>query len=261
MKLLLAASLALLAACPSPHGNFKPPAPMPSVQDVVARLAKEREARKTFSAASTMDYWLGKDRVKGDVMVMGTDKRQVRFNGLDPTGGVLADMACNGSDYVFVDMKNNCQRSGPCNRDSIAQLLRVELEPDDFLHLALGTPPVIDQASGTVTWDSNKGYERVQLEGPAGKQSIVIDARDGRWDVVASELVGRDGKIVWSVENADFVAVKDESGVEHRLPGKTRFKSPQQQQDLLVDWKERRVNLAIDPAKFTVPVPQGLPGC
>jgi len=234
---------------------------MPTAQDIVARLAKERGARKSFSAASTMDYWLGKDRVKGDVMVMGTDQRQVRFNGLDPTGGVLADMACNGADYVFVDMKNNCQRTGPCNRESIAQLLRIELEPDDFLHLALGTPPVIDQATGTVTWDSNKGYERVALEGPSGKQTIVIDARDGRWDVVASELVGRDGKIVWSVENADFVAVKDEAGVEHRLPGKTRFKSPQQQQDLLVDWKERRVNLAIDATKFTVPVPPGLPGC
>jgi len=261
MRLLLAALVLALAGCPGKGGNFKPPAPLPTAQDIVARLAKERDARKSFSAASTMDYWLGKQRVKGDVMVMGTDKRQVRFNGLDPTGGVLADMACNGNDFVFVDMKNNCQRTGPCNRDSIAQLLRVELEPDDFLHLALGTPPVLAQATGSVTWDSNKGYERVKLEGPGGKQTIVIDARDGRWDVIESELVDSDGKTQWSVENRDFVAVKDESGVEHRLPGKTRFKSPQQEQDLLVDWKERRVNLEIDPAKFSVPVPAGLPGC
>jgi hypothetical protein len=208
-----------------------------------------------------MDYWLGKDRVKGDVMVMGTDKREVLFLGIDPMGNAIAELGCNGTNYVFIDRKNNCQRTGPCNGDSIAQLLRVQLEPDDFLHLALGTPPVIDQATGTVTWDASKGYERVQLQGPAGKQSIVIDARDGRWDVVSSELVGPDGKIVWSVENADFVTVKDETGVEYRLPGKTRFKSPQQQQDLLVDWKERRVNLTIEPAKFIVPIPEGLAGC
>jgi hypothetical protein len=35
--------------------------------------------------------------------------------------------------------------------------LRVELEPDDFHDLAQGTPPVLDNATGTVMWDSSKG--------------------------------------------------------------------------------------------------------
>jgi hypothetical protein len=264
MRLAWSLPVLVILACGCPHngGGYKPPAQLPSAKEVVDRLAKLREARSSFTAESVMDYWLGKDRVKGTVLVMGTVKRQVRFNALSPQGGgVLADMACNGTDFAYVDFQNNCQLAGPCTRQSIASLLRVELEPEDFFSLALGVVPVDPQATGTVAWDAKKGYERVKLESPAGTQTIVIDARDGRSDVVSSELVGKDGKVVWSVENADFEQVKDAATGEHRLPAKTRFKSPRQDADLLVEWKERTVNVTLDPAKFTVNVPPGLSAC
>jgi hypothetical protein len=254
--------VSLACGCPRGGGSYKLPPTMATAKDVTAMLAKQREARSSFIAESVMDYWLGKDRVKGTVLVMGTPKRQVRFNALSPQGGgVIADMACNGTDFAYVDFQNNCQLTGPCTRSSIAQLLRVELDPEDFFALAVGSVPVDPAATGTVVWDSSKGREKVKLESPAGTQTIVIDARDGHSDVLSSELVGKDGKVVWSVENADFEAVKDAAGVEHRLPGKTRFKSPSQQADLLVEWKERKLNETIDPAKFTVKVPEGLSTC
>jgi hypothetical protein len=261
MRLVLIAALLLAAGCPGPKGTQRP-YPEPTAPAIVDRLAKQRESRRAFTAESTMDYWLGKDRVKGTVLVMGTDRRQVRFNALSPQGGgVLADMACNGTDFTYVDFQNNCQLTGPCTRSSIAQLLRVDLEPEDFFALALGVVPIHPQATGTVAWDAGKGHERVTLASPAGKQTIVIDAREGRSDVLSSQLVGPDGKIVWSVENTDFRTVKGAQGGEHRLPGKTRFRSPGQEADLLVEWKERAVNVTIDPAKFTVNVPAGLPRC
>jgi hypothetical protein len=260
--LLCCAVVLLACGCPRGGGNYPQPATMRTAKDVLDQLAKTRASRTSFTAESVMDYWLGKDRLKGTVLVMGSSKRQVRFNALSPQGGgVLADMACNGTDFASVDFQNNCALTGPCTRASIASLLRVELEPEDFLALALGTPPVIDQATGTVTWDATKGHEIAKLDGPAGTQTIVIDARKGRSDVVSSELVGRDGKVVWSVENADFEDVKDVAGGVHRLPSKTRFKSPIREADLLVEWKERTVNVTIDPTKFVVNVPPGLPSC
>lgn len=263
MKLSLAcATLALLAGCPGPK-TYRPPSTMPTAADIVARLAKARDARSSFRVETLMDYWVGKDRAKGTVYVMGTAKRQVRFQAVRPDGNTLVDMACDGQSFTYVDFQNNCHLAGPCNRDSIAQLLRVELEPDDFHHLAQGTPPVLEGATGTVTWDAKHGYERVALEGPGGKQTITIDARDGRSDVIASELVDPAGTIVWSVEFTDFRSIKDQAGVAHRVPGKTRFKSPQEKTDLIVAWKddERAINLPLDPAKFSVPIPDGLPRC
>jgi len=261
---LVAFSVIALLACGCPHnGSFKQPANLPTAKDVIDRLAKERQARKTFKVETLMDYWIGKDRVKGKVLVMGTSSRQVRFNAVKPDDTVLVDMACNGTDFTFVNFQDNCQLAGPCNKSSIASLLRVELEPDDFHQFAQGTPPIPDQSTGTVTWDAKNGYERVQLESPAGKQSIVIDARDDRFEVLSSELVGRDGKTVWSVENTDFQTVKDTAGVAHRVPGKTRFKSPRENADLLVEWKadQRTINEELAATKFVVPIPAGLPQC
>jgi hypothetical protein len=193
---------------------------------------------------------------------MGEAGARVRFNALSPAGdSVMADMACNGASFVYVDIQNNCVLSGPCNRDSIGQLLGVQLEPDDFLHLALGSTPVLADPTGTVTWDGAHGQERLALSGAAGTQAVTIDARDHHWDVVASELKGVDGKIVWSVENAAFEDVADAAGGTHRLPTKTRFKSPGQKADLLVEWKERTVNPVLDDAKFVLEAPAGLPTC
>jgi len=262
MRLALITLAATLAAgCPSGGGKYVQQNPKTTASDVVARLAKLREARKSYVAKTVMDYWLGKDRVKGEVWVMGTSTRQVRFNAYSPQQSVLVDMGCNGSEFTFIDMQNNCQLVGPCDRGSIAQLLRVELEPDDFAAFAVGVPPVAADSTGTVTWDANNGYERLALTSPQGKQSVVIDAREGRSDVLSSELVGPDGKVVWSVENKDFTSVTDGAGVAHRVPKLTRFKSPVQGADLLVDWKERELNKELGPEKFTVPVPPDLPRC
>ena len=208
-----------------------------------------------------MDYWLGKDRVKGTVLVMGTTGKKVRFNALSPAGGdVIADMACDGTNFAYVDKQNNCQLAGPCDRQSIGSLLRLKLEPEDFIHLALGTVPVPPFDKGTVTWDGASGHEahpdrtvgyaddrRRCPRGPERHRRQQFEER-GRQD----RMVGRD---------AQFDAVKDAAEGEHRLPTKTRFKSPQENADLLVEWGDRTVNPTIDDAKFTVQVPPGLPMC
>jgi hypothetical protein len=243
-----------LAAC---SGHAAQPAPQLTVQDVIARLAKQRAQRTSFVADSTMDYWLGNQRMKGEVLVMGAIGAKVRFAALSPAGGsTLAEMACNGSDFIYVDQQRNCQLSGPCDQSSIAQFFRIELQPDDFVHLAVGTPPVIE-GDGRLTWDGDKGVERVEIQGADGTQRVAV--RPDTFDVVSSELVSRDGKVRWSVENADFVMVAGQ-----RLPGKTRFKSPGNQQDLLVDWGEvgnRKVNDPLPPEKFQLVAPAGLPSC
>ena len=263
MRSLIVATLFVLACgCPGTK-TFKAPSPMPTAADVVARLEKARAARTAFRSATVMDYWLGKQRAKGTVLVMGTSKRQVRFNAVKPDDSVLIDMACDGQNFTYVDFQNNCHLAGPCSKQSVATLLRVELEPQDFHDLAQGTPPLLANATGTVTWDERNGHEKVALEGADGKQTLTIDAKNGLSDVLASELRDPAGTIVWSVEFTDYRAIKDDKGITHRVPGKTRFKSPTEGADLIVEWQDdqRAINLELVAAKFTVPIPPGLPEC
>ncbi len=255
-----AAALAA-AACPGPQSHPRPPG-ADDVAQVVARLGAAREAQTSFRGASVMDYWLGKDRVKGSMLVMGSVGAKVRFNALSPAGeSVLADLACDGKDFVLVDFQNNCALTGPCSRDSIAQLLRISLSPDDFLHLALGQTPVLPDASGTATWDASRGHERVSLKSAGGSQDIVIDGRDGRWDVLSSELRDASGAVVWKVENTDFSEVKDAAGKPHRVPTKSRLTQPGQEADLIVEWEERELNVELSDDKFKLEPPPGLPRC
>ncbi|MEP6863982.1 MAG: hypothetical protein ABJE66_25365 [Deltaproteobacteria bacterium] len=255
----LAFAAVMLLGCAGTPKSSRPYAE-PKVDDIVARLAKARGELTSFRADSTMDYWLGNQRAKGEVLVMGSVGAKVRFAALSPAGGSsMAEMACDGSKFVYIDYQNNCTISGPCDQRSIAQFFHIELAPDDFLHLAVGTPPMIANPTGTVTWDANRGVETVELKSADGTEKLVIDMRDNHFDVLDAELVGADGKTRWSVANSDFVDVKG-----HRVPNKSQFKSPDNKQDLLVDWgaaSARDINLTIPATSFEMAPPQGLGQC
>ena len=262
MRIAIALALVLGAGCPGGGSTIPRDHPEPTVAQVVERLTKARGVMTSFTAESVMDYWLGSDRAKGDVLVMGTPGARVRLAALSPAGGsTLAELACDGTNFAYIDVSHNCQLSGPCDRQSIATLLHVELDPNDFMPLALGTPPVLNTSTGTVVWDSANGYERVQLDSGAGKQTLVIDAKGGHFDVIASELTDPSGKMMWSIENTGFTDVADDAHVVHRVPGKTRFKTPDKQSDLIVEWKERKLNMPLDASKFQLVIPAGLPRC
>lgn len=267
--LLAACATAAIAGC----GGKSHPAPwaQPPTAAAEAAAIQAAAARVTsFRAESVMDYWLGKDRVKGTVLVMGKPGAFVRLNALSPAGdSVMADLACDGSNFTLVDFQNNCVLTGPCNADSIAQFLHVSLSPDDFLHLATGTTPiaVTPPIGGTVAWDSKAGREKLELanattdgERVRGHQSIELD---GQRDLLSTAffLDDEQKQLGWRIENKDFREVKDAAGGAFRVPGKSRFTSPGQKADLLVEWKAITINLPLDAAKFELVAPEGLPTC
>lgn len=258
MRYWLALASVMCACGPAQHGGR--PYPEPSVADVVARLAKAHDATQSYRADTTMDYWMNNQRIKGEVLVMGKTGAFVRIAALSPAGGsTMAEMACDGSDFVYVDYQRNCTVSGPCDRSSIARFFGVELEPDDFLHLAAGTPPVLANATGTVTWDDKRGLEDVKLAGEGRTEQLAIDMRGGRLDVMSVAMTDASGKPQLTVTNADFV---DVSG--HRVPGKSRFQGPGDKQDLEIDWgdaENRGINVPLDASKFQLAAPAGLPRC
>jgi hypothetical protein len=234
-----------LAACPGKRASYPQPSGANTVEAVVAKLDQARTATSSFRGASVMDYWLGNNRVKGSMLVMGAVGAKVRFNALSPAGeSVMADLACNGRDFVLVDFQNNCM-----------------LTPDDFLQLALGNTTVLPNPAGTVTWDAAKGRLAVELKATAGSQSILIDARDDHWDVLSSELRDNAGAVVWKVENADFGSIRDAAGKAHRMPGKSRLLQPVQKADLLVEWETRELNVELADDRFALTPPAGLPEC
>jgi hypothetical protein len=257
-------ALAALAGGGCPHGEVpRPSGPAPTVDEVVAHLTRAKDALRSFNGEAVMDYWLGGDRFKGDVLAMAETGAKVRVAALSPAGGsTVADMVCDGARFVSVNHQANCVLTGPCNKQSIAAFFGIELTPDDFLHLALGTPPLVEEPRGEVTWDGGKGVYRVKLDGKNGKQTLAIEVRGDQWDVVESELIRPDGSTEWSVKNGSFASAKDPDGKDHRVPTKSHLVTPTRQKaDLTVEWRERTVNVTIDPAKLKLEAPAGVPTC
>lgn len=264
LALACLAALPLAASSACSPGPSKRPYPVLTVEDLLSRITATAEQVTTFRANdTTMDYWMNDQRVKGTVAVMGTVGAKVRIAALSPAGGTtLTDLACNGASYAFLDFNNNCQRSGPCSRDTIAAMVRVALAPDDFMTLAVGSTPIIPGAKGTVRWDGSASREVLELTGDGGRtQQIVLDAKDGRADVVSSEVKNADGVQEWRIDNTGFTTVKDEQGAPHRVPEKSRFRSPGEKSDLIVDWNQRELGLELTDDKFQMELPPGLPIC
>jgi hypothetical protein len=262
----LAIGLALAGGalgCGCGGASVKRSYPPPTVDDVLAHLEQARRQVTSLRATSLMDYWTGDKRVKGTVWLMGRWGRYLRFNALNPDGSVAADLACNGTDYVLLDYHGNCYLTGPCTGQAIASLLRLDLEPDDFLAMIAGLTPVLSEAVGTLAWNEEDGTEVLTLTSRDGHrvQRIALDGRGRRWDVLWSTLRDANGAVLWTVKNKEFREVAPAGGPRLRVPEKSRFEQPSQDADLVVQWKTHELNVELDASKFTITIPPGLATC
>lgn len=262
--LLAVALLTFLAACPGP--KHPQPAGMPDAAGFVTLVEQHQSAARSFRHSSRMDYRVGEDRIKATVYVMGERGAKVRFNALDPTGVTAADLACDGVNYQFIDFQKppgGCHLTGPCTREAIAQLLRVELEPDEFLFLAIGTTPLIPGARGQVTWNAGEGRAELELRSAetGQTQTIYLDGRNGnRWDLLESTVTDAQGQVSWKLENKAFRPVK--AGARTiRVPERTRFEQPAVKGDLRVRWEEQELAVELPAGAWSIDVPQGLTLC
>jgi hypothetical protein len=243
----LAPVLASLVAC---GGGQHATSPASTPAEIHARLDAARGARHSYNGDTVMDYLFDAQRAKLSVKVMGETGAKLRLQAENPAdGSTLADLACDGTRFVYLDYRRNCVRTGPCDHTAIATFLHVDLEPDDFLQLALGGVPTIAGASERVTRDGD--HQRLELTSTAATQTIVVDDAS---DVVSAELRRPDATVAWTVDHKDVRLV---DGM--RVPARSRLQSPPDG-DLIVEWKEEHVNQPLKPEAFTF-APTGLPTC
>lgn len=262
LKVLGFVALSIVATSCGCGGSIKPDHPRPPAADTVAKLQAHNANARAFRAKTSMDYWVGKERVKGTVLVQGRQGAFMRFNAINPgSGNVAVDLACTGATFKYLNYNDNCKLVGSCDRHSIGQLLRVGLAPDDFLLLAMGSTPVLT-GEATSTWDDKRGHEVVTIAAPGGlTQTLRIATNKGRLDVIESQVVRSDGKVEWKLTNKDFSDTTTEAGVAWRAPGKSRFEQPAHDADLIVDWQERSLNLPLEDELFDFELDMGIPDC
>ena len=244
-----------VAACGGAH--VKRGYPEPRAEEIQAWLTGVRQRVSSLNAVTRSDVRIGKQRAKVEVDILAAWGGKLRFMAMQPQGGMAADLASDGVGYCFLDANrspNGCGDCGPATPANVGRIVRIVMPPDDVVTFLLGSTPLIAGATAKVSWEEDGGHEVLTLVSADRVQRVVLDGVQHRWDVLESELKDRQGNLVWRVRHKDYHPV---GGV--RMPGKSFFEQPSD--NVLIEWKEQKLNEPLRPEQFKLALPPGLPPC
>jgi outer membrane lipoprotein-sorting protein len=249
---VVVALLPLVAGCPKPAVRPYPP---PSADELMTALRTRAEHLKTLRMTAKVDHMAnGGERVRIKVNMLLARGGKLRFEADSPLGGALATLTSDGTQFSLLDMRSNRFLTGPAKACNVARLIRLSIAPDDVVAVLMGGAP-LDGTVKSVGWDPNHGGREVlTLSLPdGGEETIQLDARDKRWDVMRAERRDAAGKVQWRVTNDNF---KDYGDV--RLPEVEDVEEPPHGADAEIKLRSVEPNLDIKDELFRLPPPQGV---
>jgi outer membrane lipoprotein-sorting protein len=246
---LICCTLALLG-CPLPPAQR--PYPPPSAAELLAWLRARADHLRSLRAVAKVDHLAdGGQRVKVKVTMLLARPDKLRFEAESPFGGTLAYLTANGHDFSLLDVRQNRFLIGPANTCNVARLIRLTLPPEDVVTVLMGSVPLAGDPAA-VSWDpSHGGREVLTLHTPdGGNETIKLDARDKRWDIMAAERTDAQGQVLWRL--------RDDSWSEHegiRMPDTIHVEDPAHHADALIKMRSMELNVELPDSVFQLQPP------
>jgi outer membrane lipoprotein-sorting protein len=250
---MVVALLPLVAGCPKPAVRPYPP---PSADELMAALRSRAEHLKTLRMTAKVDHMAnGGERVRIKVNMLLARGGKLRIEADSPLGGALATLVSDGTQFSLLDVRQNRFLTGPAKACNVARLIRLSIAPDDVVAVLMGGAP-LDGKIKSSAWDPNNGGREVlTLSLPdGGEETIQLDGREKRWDVLRAERRDAAGKVLWRVTNDGF---KDHGDV--RLPDVEDVEEPPHGADAEIKLRSVEPNLEIKDELFRLSPPQGVP--
>ena len=158
-----------MPGCGCGGGNTVPGHPAPAVSRVVATLKVGAASVQAVQSESVMDYWVGDQRVKGDVYLMGRVGARLRLNALLSPAAPSPSNLLTSSETLqlqLFDYNNNCQ-APPVRRRGPRLFAAGAARTRDFYLLSFGAvkpPPGSPGPSPGIP--TRRDRERVELHRP-----------------------------------------------------------------------------------------------
>jgi hypothetical protein len=249
------AVLLLLVGCRPQKPVERPYAP-PRMEDAVAALSAHAAHLTSLRDLSTrVELKQGKNHGKMSVKMLIARGGQLRFEASAPVVGDIAVLVSDGQTFSMNDQRNHQFVTGAARGCAIAQLIGIDLEPDEVVGALLGGAPGLDGKPVRIDWDkTHGGREVLTLEEPDGShEKLFLDGREGRWDLLGAERTDAKGGLVWRIDHEDWHDV----GGALRLPKRTHVMRPNA--EVWIRWKDQEPNVEPPEGVFTLPPPPGIP--
>jgi outer membrane lipoprotein-sorting protein len=240
----------LLLACPLPPTQR--PYPPPTAAELIASLRAHADHLHSLRATAKVDHLAnGGQRVKVKVTMLLARPDKLRFEAESPLGGTLAYLTADGRDFALLDVRENRFLVGPANSCNVARLIRLTLPPEDIVTLLMGDVPLAGEP-GDVSWDpSHGGREVLTLHTPdGGRETIKLDGRDKRWDLVGAERMDAQGHVLWRLNDDGW---SDHDGI--RMPDTIHVEDPAHKADAVVKLRALEPNASLSDSVFQLQPP------
>lgn len=230
--------------------------PPPKPGELLEVLRDRARKLSSLRAETKVEHTENGERVKVSVDMLVQRGGKLRLEARAPIGGsTAAVLVSDGARFALLDVRNNRFFAGPASACNVARLSHIELQPEAVVDALLGSAPLDGEPQGDVRWDAKRGREILTLRTPdGGSETLELDGRDRKWDLLAATRSDASGGIVWKLTHEEF---SDQGGV--RLPRWTTVDEPPHKTGARIKFKEVEPNVQPDPAQFTLEPPAGVP--
>jgi hypothetical protein len=136
-----------------------------------------------LTGEGTFDYFGDEGRIRAKSMYVVARPARLRFDVINPLGGVLSTLTSDGQTFAFSDLRERQFLIGPADECNIEEALKVPVPPEALVELLGGQAPILvhrpEQAR--LSWESGAYLLRIDSE-HAAAELVRLVPRDEDWD-------------------------------------------------------------------------------
>jgi hypothetical protein len=181
----------------------------------------------------TFDYLGDEGRVRAKSLYVVARPARIRFDVINPFGGVLSTLTSDSERFAFYDSRERIFMEGPADECNVEQALRVPVPPEALAELLTGQAPILvhrpDQAR--LGWEEGSYVLRIDSDHQAAEEVRLVP-RDEDWQRpwqeqrlrVLEVRVSQQGLLLYEARLDDHEAARtagprvDPDGIEPDVP-------------------------------------------
>lgn len=269
----------LLLAC----GRPPPASRFPSAAAAIERMRASVACSRGLAGEVRLDFLGDQGRLRAKALYALARPSRIRFDTMNPLGGVLSTLTSDGDQFALLDMQQGAFVVGPASECNIEQVLRVPIPGPALAELMTGLAPMVRHkpADAELSWVSSAFTLQV-----LGAHQVVervrlvprIEDYDRPWQQQRVRVLGvvleQAGRVLYRVRLADHAAAStaaarvDPDGIDApifpsgpscraEVPRRLRFTVPDRGTDVTLEQLEVHHNPPLAAGLFAQQAPPG----